>query len=73
MVRETGLGWDLESLTKVYRQGYTAGLMGMGRNSCSYRGEVVLAAWEAGWEDGLTTQAAGTQSADQPQLQSRIA
>ena len=58
MAREIGLGWDLESLNKAYRQGYMAGMMGMGRNRCPYRGEVVLSAWEAGWEDGVAMLAA---------------
>lgn len=52
MAKEMGLGWDLESLNKAYRQGYMAGLMGMARERCPYRSEVVGAAWEAGWEDG---------------------
>lgn len=52
MARDVKLGWDLESLNKAYRQGYMAGLMGMNRERCPYRGDVVIAAWEAGWEDG---------------------
>lgn len=55
MAHDIGLGWDLESLNKAYRQGYMAGLMGMARERCPYRGEVVVAAWEAGWEDGAVT------------------
>ncbi len=46
------LRWDLESLNKAYQQGYMAGLMGMVRQKCPYNGEVIAAAWEAGWEDG---------------------
>ncbi|MFE8071183.1 ribosome modulation factor [Marinobacteraceae bacterium S3BR75-40.1] len=52
MAKEIGLGWDLESLNKAYRQGYMSGLMGMAKDRCPYRSEVVAAAWEAGWEDG---------------------
>ncbi|MEQ5836657.1 hypothetical protein EB809_19975 [Marinobacter sp. R17] len=52
MARDIKLGWDVESLNKAYRQGYMASVMGMPRERCPYRGEVVIAAWEAGWEDG---------------------
>jgi ribosome modulation factor len=51
MARDIKLGWDVESLNKAYRQGYMAANMGMIRDRCPYRGEVVVAAWEAGWED----------------------
>jgi ribosome modulation factor len=51
MARDFKLGWDVESLNKAYRQGYMAASMGMERSRCPYRGEVVVAAWEAGWED----------------------
>ena len=51
MARDIKLGWDVESLNKAYRQGYMAANMGMTRDRCPYRGEVVIAAWEAGWED----------------------
>lgn len=51
MARDIKLGWDVESLNKAYRQGYMAASMGMDRNRCPYRGDVVIAAWEAGWED----------------------
>ncbi len=62
MARDIKLGWDVESLNKAYRQGYMAANMGMDRNRCPYRGEVVVAAWEAGWEDA-------TQVAQEPQAQ----
>ena len=52
MVTDIKLGWDVESLNKAYRQGYMAAVMGMARERCPYRGDVVIAAWEAGWEDG---------------------
>lgn len=51
MARDIKLGWDVESLNKAYRQGYMAADMGMARHCCPYRGEVVIAAWDAGWED----------------------
>jgi ribosome modulation factor len=51
MARDIKLGWDVGSLNKAYRQGYMAANMGMIRDRCPYRGEVVVAAWEAGWED----------------------
>lgn len=51
MARDIKLGWDVESLNKAYRQGYMAASMGMPRERCPYRGDVVIAAWEAGWED----------------------
>lgn len=68
MPRQHKLGWDLESLGKAYRQGYLAGYMGMGRERCPYRGDVVISAWEAGWEDG-----AGTLAAEQRVPRERIA
>lgn len=51
MATDIKLGWDVESLNKAYRQGYMASTMGMGKARCPYRGDVVIAAWEAGWED----------------------
>ncbi|SFM00835.1 ribosome modulation factor [Marinobacter zhejiangensis] len=51
MARDVKLGWDVEALNKAYRQGYMAAEMGMARERCPYRGDVVIAAWEAGWED----------------------
>lgn len=52
MANDFSLCWDIDSLNKAYRQGYMAGVMGMERTRCPYIGEVVEAAWEAGWEDG---------------------
>lgn len=52
MATDIKLGWDVDSLNKAYRQGYMAAVMGMARERCPYRGDVVIAAWEAGWEDG---------------------
>lgn len=51
MPRESKIGWDAEALNKAYRQGLMAANMGMARDRCPYQGEVVVAAWEAGWED----------------------
>ncbi|WP_449287364.1 ribosome modulation factor [Marinobacter sp. PE14] len=51
MARDIKLGWDVEALNKAYRQGYMAANMGMDKSRCPYRGEVVIAAWEAGWDD----------------------
>ncbi|WP_298453048.1 ribosome modulation factor [uncultured Marinobacter sp.] len=51
MARDIKLGWDVEALNKAYRQGYMAASMGMDKTRCPYRGEVVVAAWESGWED----------------------
>ncbi|MBW7472217.1 ribosome modulation factor [Marinobacter sp. M216] len=51
MARDMKLGWDVEALNKAYRQGYMAASMGMDKTRCPYRGEVVIAAWEAGWDD----------------------
>lgn len=55
MVEDFSLCWDIDSLNKAYRQGYMAGVMGVNRDKCPYVGEIVEAAWEAGWEDGLST------------------
>ena len=51
MARDMKLGWDVEALNKAYRQGYMAASMGMDKSRCPYRGDVVIAAWEAGWDD----------------------
>ncbi|MBZ2170290.1 MULTISPECIES: ribosome modulation factor [Marinobacter] len=51
MARDIKLGWDVEALNKAYRQGYMAASMGMDKSRCPYRGDVVIAAWEAGWDD----------------------
>ena len=52
MSRDAGLNWNLNTLNKAYQQGHMAGTLGIDRLKCPYRGEVVVAAWEAGWEDG---------------------
>ena len=51
MARDIKLGWDVEALNKAYRQGYMAAYKGMDKSRCPYRGDVVIAAWEAGWDD----------------------
>lgn len=71
MARDFKLGWDVESLNKAYRQGYMAASMGMERSRCPYRGDVVIAAWEAGWEDAW--QLASEQASIGDDLFSRIA
>ncbi len=52
MSKQALLNWNLSTLNKAYQQGYMAGSIGMDRSKCPYRGDVVVAAWEAGWEDG---------------------
>jgi ribosome modulation factor len=44
--------WDLESLEKAYRHGFMAGMVGKESDACPYRAEVIVNAWEAGWQDG---------------------
>lgn len=51
MVKDTALNWNLATLNKAYQQGHMAGTLGIARVKCPYRGDVVVAAWEAGWED----------------------
>ena len=51
MATDIKLGWDVEALNKAYRQGYMAGERCMDKTRCPYRGEVIIAAWEAGWDD----------------------
>ena len=53
MARDMKLGWDVEALNKAYRQGSMAASMGMDKTRCPYRGDVVIAAWEAGWDDSF--------------------
>ena len=52
MAQDFSISWDIDTLNKAYRQGYMAGVMGMENNKCPYIGEIIEAAWEAGWEDG---------------------
>ncbi|WP_320823064.1 ribosome modulation factor [Reinekea sp.] len=44
--------WTLDSLNKAYQQGYMTGLAGQENDRCPYDNEVLVAAWEAGWDDG---------------------
>ncbi len=71
MARDIKLGWDVEALNKAYRQGYMAATMGMDKGRCPYLGEVVIAAWEAGWEDAAAVAREQQDQADD--LFSRIA
>ncbi|HWR79896.1 MAG TPA: ribosome modulation factor [Pseudomonas sp.] len=45
--------WSLESLNKAYQKGYMAGLTGHPLDQQPYSADVLAAAWEAGWDDGL--------------------
>ena len=44
--------WTLDSLNKAYQQGYMTGLAGKESDFCPYQNDVLVAAWEAGWDDG---------------------
>lgn len=44
--------WTLDSLNKAYQQGYLHGLAGQTTEQCPYSNDVLIAAWEAGWDDG---------------------
>lgn len=44
--------WTLESLNKAYQQGYMTGLAGRPEDDCTLTNDVLIAAWEAGWDDG---------------------
>lgn len=57
MTTDIKLGWDVDALNKAYRQGYMAGEMGMEKSRCPYRGDVIIAAWEAGWDDASEVRA----------------
>lgn len=73
MARDIKLGWDVEALNKAYRQGYMAGTMGMEASRCPYRGEVVVAAWEAGWDDARAELQNQRNEQDNDDLFARIA
>ncbi|MBL1273204.1 MAG: ribosome modulation factor [Marinobacter maritimus] len=75
MARDMKLGWNVEALNKAYRQGYLAASVGMNKTRCPYRGDVVIAAWEAGWDDSVEAvqKQAATQSVLGDDLFSRIA
>lgn len=45
--------WTLETLNKAYQQGYMVGLSGHDGEECRYADDVLIAAWEAGWDDGF--------------------
>ena len=44
--------WTLDTLNKGYQQGYMTGLAGKARSECQFENDVLIAAWEAGWDDG---------------------
>ncbi len=46
--------WTLDSLNKAYQQGYMNGLAGKESDHCTYKNDVLIAAWEAGWDDGYS-------------------
>ncbi len=46
--------WTLDSLNKSYQQGYMTGLAGKESEHCPYQNDVLIAAWEAGWDDGFS-------------------
>lgn len=45
--------WTLDSLNKAYQQGYMVGLTGRGTEDCCFQNDVLVAAWESGWDDGF--------------------
>ena len=45
--------WTLDSLNKSYQQRYMTGLAGKESDFCPYQNDVLVAAWEAGWDDGF--------------------
>ena len=49
---ESDTTWTLDTLNKAYQQGYMTGLAGKGEDECHYNNDVMVAAWEAGWDDG---------------------
>jgi ribosome modulation factor len=50
--KEDDQHWSLESLNKAYQQGYMAGLTGQNSTPRTLVADVLMAAWEAGWDDG---------------------
>jgi len=52
MAENFSLSWNIDSLNKAYKHGYMAGVMGTEQSKPPSMSEVILAAWEAGWEDG---------------------
>lgn len=43
--------YSLESMDKAYRRGYMTGVTG-GQEVCPYIQDILIAAWEAGRDDG---------------------
>lgn len=52
MAEDFSLSWNIDSLNKAYKQGYMCGVMGSDQGKRPDMSDVMLAAWEAGWEDG---------------------
>lgn len=52
MAGDFSLSWNIESLNQAYKQGYMCGVMGSDTGKRPEMSDVMLAAWEAGWEDG---------------------
>jgi ribosome modulation factor len=50
--KEDDQHWSLESLNKAYQQGYMAGLTGQNSTPRTLAADVLMAAWEACWDDG---------------------
>lgn len=50
--KEDDQHWSLKSLNKAYQQGYMAGLTGQNSTPRTLAADVLMAAWEAGWDDG---------------------
>lgn len=44
--------WEIDTLEKAYRKGYMHGLAGQQKHETPYDADVLIAAWEAGWDDG---------------------
>jgi ribosome modulation factor len=53
MAQDFSLRWDIDTLNKAYRHGYMSGVMGADQSKRPAMSDVVAAAWEAGWEDGI--------------------
>jgi ribosome modulation factor len=50
--KEDDQHWSLESLNKAYQQGYMAGLTEQNNTPRALAADVLVAAFEAGWDDG---------------------
>lgn len=50
--KEDDQHWSLKTLNKAYQQGYMSGLTGQNSTPRTLAADVLMAAWEAGWDDG---------------------